>query len=72
MKIDFEQMRRDSEAKLGIVHKDGTAWHQATKPRWLHRCQVQTTGWSGLRLIERCACGAIRMDGRRWLERNSR
>lgn len=55
-----------------IFHLDDLPWSQAPLPRRLHRCRVQTRGWDHFRLIERCACGAIRLDGRGWLDRNSR
>lgn len=54
-------------------HKNGLWWHEAPLPRRRHRCQVQSSGTlpSGT-FIERCACGAARLDGILWIERNSR
>jgi hypothetical protein len=72
--MDHEQMHRDAERKLGIVHRDGVPWHAAPRPRRLHRCSPQTAGTATTgTYIERCACGAIRLDGYgSWDERNSR
>jgi hypothetical protein len=55
-----------------IEHLDGVAWHAAPIPRRWHWCRAQTSGWYGLSRIERCACGAIRYDGRAWMDRNAR
>lgn len=55
-----------------LVHVDGVPWHEAPRPRLLHRCRVQTSAQVDERLFERCPCGAIRIDGGTWLERNSR
>ena len=47
-----------------------SAWYNLPKPRRWHRCRaVQEAAMDG-RLIERCACGGIRIDGGRWMERN--
>lgn len=59
--------------KVKIEHLNGVSWIRALKPRRWHRCKPQTRGATGtINLIERCACGAIRLDGRYWFERNSR
>jgi hypothetical protein len=45
-----------------VRHRDGVPWNEAPIPRRLHRCSVQTSGWTGpagLTQILRCACGAI-------------
>lgn len=65
---------------LRLEHKDGIWWFDAPIPRRIHKCWAQTTAYDilGLREVERCACGAIRMDGDNpyrksyWYERNSR
>lgn len=56
-----------------IWDRGGVSWHKAPLPRRWHRCRVQTRGWfNEFDLVERCACGAIRLDGGSWLERNQR
>jgi hypothetical protein len=54
----------------------GVRWNIAPAPRWWHWCTAQTRGWVGLydlHYIERCACGAIRLqDHGPWTERNTR
>ena len=44
---------------------DGVSWHKAPVPRRFHCCRPQTRGRleSEFRLVERCACGATRLDG---------
>ena len=47
-------------------------WFEAPLPwRW-HQCRTQTCGVINSAFIERCACGAVRMNHGSWLERNSR
>jgi hypothetical protein len=57
---------------LELVHANGVPWWEAKVPHRWHRCRVQTSGVHRFVQVERCACGAIRLDGRVWLERNSR
>lgn len=64
----FERVLAETDRKLGIVHVDGVPWHEAPRPRWLHRCRAQTTGMG----VARCACGAISGPAGYWMERNSR
>lgn len=54
-------------------HLGGVPWFEAPIPRKLHRCKPQTRGYINyFTLIERCACGAIRMDDQDpWTDRNS-
>jgi len=49
-------------------------WFDAPKPRRWHRCKPQTRGsFTAYGLVERCACGGVRMGGGGpWIERNSR
>lgn len=55
-----------------LSHLDGVPWFEAPIPAPTHACWVQTRGGRMLDLVERCACGAITMNGERpWLERNS-
>jgi hypothetical protein len=64
---------RAAEQELHLQHRDGhTDWYHAPLPRRWHRCQVWTTGVVNGRRVDRCACGAIRTDGRHWDDRNSR
>lgn len=60
----------------GFTHKRNLWWHEARIPwRW-HRCRPWTQGnyesSSTHAYIERCACGAIRIDHGSWLDRNAR
>lgn len=56
----------------GVQHRDGVCWYDAPVPwRW-HKCRTQTAGWVGLTRYERCACGAVRRNGREWFDRNTR
>lgn len=67
------EMVAESERRLGIKHKDGVPWHKAGLPPWDHECWVQTRGWlHEIDLVERCACGAVRMGGPThcWIEVN--
>ena len=41
------------------------------RPCRLHRCRAALAGIDNGVYIERCRCGAIRMNRRFWLERNS-
>jgi hypothetical protein len=54
-------------------HDGGVPWWEAKVPHRWHRCKPQTTGaTSGLGLVQRCACGAIRFGADPfWLQRNS-
>jgi hypothetical protein len=65
---------RKAERDLGIAHRHGIPWFRAPIPRRWHRCTVWTSGRTGaFCLVERCACGAIRLDGEdSWIQRNSR
>lgn len=53
-------------------HVDGIPWYEAPLPRRWHWCKAHTSGLVNDAVIDRCACGAIRMDGSLWMERNSR
>lgn len=68
--IDF----KDPTGRTSVEHRDGIDWFHAPIPRRLHRCTAWTVGWfNWFSKVERCACGAIRHDGRgHWAERNSR
>lgn len=57
-----------------IEDRDGISWHNARRPWKVHRCQVQTNAYLGGRQIERCRCGAERIDGSRgkWKRKNMR
>lgn len=51
-------------------HLNGVKWFDAPLPRWWHRCAAQTRAWSGMTRVERCACGAARIDGGSWINKN--
>jgi hypothetical protein len=57
---------------IEMEHVGGVAWWKAPVPRRWHRCRAQTRGRRCFDEIERCACGAIRLNGGVWLERNTR
>lgn len=65
------QLDPDSNAVTRLWHLDGMPWSEAKIPRRWHFCQPQTIGVDMLTRVERCACGAIRLDYGRWMERNS-
>lgn len=62
------------DGKTELHHRDGVAWLDAPMPWRFHRCSAQTYGYFNYsEQVERCACGAIRLDGRsHWMNRNSR
>lgn len=74
MDSDLNERLRAAAQAAGITDRDGISWHEAPLPPVRHRCEAWTKGWSGLTLVERCACGGIRMDGRfgTWSEVNKR
>jgi hypothetical protein len=57
-----------------MIAGQAAAWYNAPLPRRWHRCRPHNTGIVSGRLVERCACGGIRLGGppRPWLERNQR
>lgn len=58
-----------------IHDRDGTSWRNAPVPRGWHRCTPWSTLYAPSDLVdaERCACGAIRLDGDGpWMYRNTR
>lgn len=55
-----------------VRHRDGAPWYEALVPRRWHRCRTQTSGYVRFTFFERCACGAVRIDGRAWIDRNTR
>lgn len=57
---------------LDVEHLDGIPWWSAPSHRWWRRHHVQSrvrgsTVLPGVELTERCSCGAMRLDGRRWI-----
>ncbi len=71
--LDAERYNRWGWPILPNINLDGVPWHQAPIPRRLHRHFVQTRGWLGINLIDRCTCGAVsRNSSRIWHDRNSR
>lgn len=63
------EQRRSSEQALSV---GGVLWYEAKVPRRFHRCYAHMTGLASFKMVERCACGAIRIDGDRWMEKNAR
>jgi hypothetical protein len=55
-------------------HKNGIPWNRARMPQARHDCFVQSEGYIGNMLIQRCACGAMRAGGRtsNWNDKNAR
>jgi len=53
-----------------IESLDGIDWADAPLPYPWHKCTPQTHGWFGLNYTQRCACGATRFNGSRWMEKN--
>ena len=67
--LDF----RHDDGSAMMTNFRGVAWHAAPAPRRLHRCRPQSEGFINyFTLIQRCACGAISIDGGRWRGRNSK
>jgi hypothetical protein len=49
----------------GLRHLRGVGWWEAPLPWRFHICYTHTYGrvdWFDLELVERCACGAIRIN----------
>lgn len=57
-----------------MTARQGGTWYNAPLPRRWHRCRPHNTGIVSGGLVERCACGGIRLGGapHPWLERNAR
>lgn len=53
-------------------HVGGVPWYDAPVPPVRHRCTPQTSEWQGVTRRQRCACGAVRIDGGVWINRNAR
>ena len=67
--LAYCSQRGDTE----MHHLDGVPWTDAPMPRRLHRCRPQTVGYVNyFTKYERCACGAVRRDGRFWHYKNGR
>lgn len=56
-----------------VTNRDGIWWRRAPlPPRW-HICTAWTTGrLADGALVERCACGAWRLGGGSWFDKNLR
>jgi hypothetical protein len=55
-----------------LDHQDGIPWHEAPLPRRWHRCKPWTVGaTTTLGLVQRCACGAVYVNGH-WYNKNQR
>ena len=69
----FQLDHRSHWGEVEISHLEGVPWWEAPRPRRWHFCRAQTLGWIDyFTRVERCACGATRLNGRGWFERNSR
>lgn len=56
-----------------LEHLNGVDWFDATPPPRRHSCSPQSRGWMAGAYVERCACGALRMDRiGPWMARNQR
>jgi hypothetical protein len=55
-----------------LTHADDVPWWLAKVPATRHRCKPQSDGWRGVEHIERCACGAVRVNDGTWINRNAR
>lgn len=60
--------------RVRIENLNAVQWWRAPKPGRWHLCRTQTRGYLPhlFMAIERCACGAIKLNGGRWKNRNSR
>jgi hypothetical protein len=55
-----------------MCHLDGVSVQDAPIPGRFHRCWPQTWSLVGLsRFVDRCPCGGVRVNGGRWMERNT-
>lgn len=59
---------------LRLQTRNGVLWNEAPLPRRRHECEPWTRGRDTAGSVERCACGAIRLDGEQhpWMNKNSR
>jgi hypothetical protein len=68
----YKQYREQKRAHERSLSVNGVFWYEAAVPRRWHRCYAHTSGIVSFKLVERCACGAIRYEGSRWMEKNAR
>jgi hypothetical protein len=69
----WQLKHKSDDGRTEIYHLDGLAWHDAPLPLTVHTCRPQTRAWMNWFIfVERCACGAIRYDRRRWENKNER
>lgn len=54
-----------------VEHIDGVSAHDAPVPPRRHTCWAQTRGFMHMEFIRRCPCGAISLDGKYWMDRNT-
>jgi hypothetical protein len=48
-------------------------WLAEPRPRWWHRCQPAAIGLVDGTVVQRCACGGIKLGrGGKWRQRNTR
>lgn len=60
------------EYDINSEHREGIMWHEAVLPFRLHRCRAQSSGWVNDYLVDRCSCGALRVDLQHWNFKNER
>lgn len=52
-------------------HVDGVLWADAKNPFWVHRCWAQSRGTVAGAYVERCACGATKLNHSRfWFDKH--
>jgi hypothetical protein len=69
---DWVIVENHPKSGMLILCRQGVWWNEAPLPHRVHRCEAQTKGWtSGSTYVERCACGAIKSEGR-WTDKNWR
>lgn len=76
MIVRFPEIRDAMFDETRFSHANGVTWLEAPIPSSQHVCKAWTVGIaSTLSRIERCACGALRINSDNplsWQERNSR
>jgi len=64
----FEADESDDLLNVGDVW-----WYEAPIPPKRHQCETHTSGTvRHVGMVQRCACGAIKVNDSPWLDRNSR
>lgn len=70
-----EDRDRRRHRKAAVEHRNGIPWYESPIPDPEHACTTQTSGILDQKRVERCACGAVRVEieGRTgiWVNRNT-